>query len=142
MQSSDYEIIAVLGIVMDFLALLFLAAFPYSPADGIAVSAFFIFSPLCFLAFTALLHGAARILEIENRRLLFSAFIAFTSFIIFLAVARVIYQKTSIVFAICIMWIMAAGMAKFMYRTHWSKAFLVSSPLFVVFLVLIIRNYL
>ena len=137
-QSGDYEIIAVLGIIIDFLALLLLAAFPYSPVNDFATLALFILIPLYSLPLAGLLHGVAWFLEIENRRLLSSAFIGFTSFTIYLVVARVIYQKASIIFAIGIMWIIVAGVAKFMYRTEWSKAFVVSSVSALFFISLII----
>lgn len=174
MHPEDYQIIAGFGIIIDFVALILFAVYPLSPADGTTVVAFYIIGLLGFFAFTGLLHGAARILKIENRSLLFSAFIAFTSLIIFFVVLRLdllgpylnpfeldssalyekytdpseyieiyqkinnplpyyeTYRKASIAFASIIMWITTVGMAKFMYRTKWFKAFLVSLPLFVV----------
>ena len=137
-QPGDYEIIAVLGIILDSFALLFLAAFPNSTADGFAILAFSILSLLYSLPLAGLLHGAAWFLEIENRRLLFSAFIGFTSYTIFFVVARVIYQKASIMVALGIMWIITAGLVKFMYRTDWSKASVVSSVSVLFFITLII----
>lgn len=161
MHPEDYQIIAGFGIIIDFVALILFAVYPLSPADGTTVVAFYIISLLGFFAFTGLLHGAARILKIVNINLLFSAFIAFTSLIIFFVMLRFdfldpylnpyelersvmyekytdplayyeTYRKASIAFASIIMWITTVGMAKFMYRTKWFKAFLVSLPLFVV----------
>lgn len=158
MHSDDYVIIAVFGIVIDFIALAVFVAYPLSPADGTTVLAFYLISLLWLLTFTGLLHGTARILKIENINLFVSMFIAFTSFIIFLAVLRAdflgpylnpyefdirtrnarfsdplfsleIYRRISLVFATIIMWITTVGIAKFMYRTKLSKAFLVSLPL-------------
>ena len=156
-QPKDYEIIAAFGIIIDFVALMvILAAFPTSPGDDFVLLGFWILCLLVFLGFTGLLQGAARILKIENRRLLFSAFIAFTSLVIFFGVLSVdflgpyldpyqvepnvtssadrlahheTYRAASRIFASVIMWIPTAGMAKFMYRTKWFKALLVSLPL-------------
>lgn len=150
---KDYVIIAGVGIIIDLILIALIV--PLSGADGTTVVAFYIVSLLCFFTFTGLLHGAARILKIENINLLVSMFIALTSYVIFLAMLRAdfldpylnpyrldsrtsnvaafeIYRKVSLVFDTIIMWILTAGIAKFMYRTEWSKAFLVSLPLLLL----------
>ena len=134
-QPKDYEIIAAFGIIIDFVALIVIfAASPDFPGPDFVLLGLCILCLPVFLGFTGLLHGAARILKIENRRLLFSEFIAFTSILIFF----VVLGLASAIFASVIMWITAAGMAKFMYRTEWSKALLVSLPLLLLAVVIFV----